>query len=117
MIIFFQLITIVMLGLIIRNVSSSLYYQRKRMNAIQDQLDIVSKRSVQSAHDIINIQGRLLLTDSNIDTIKEIVGTHMAAKGKDDKAPNTGSNSTQKRDDKMTTTDKSKDPNRPHKDR
>ena len=33
------------------------------------------------------------------------------------KNPNTGSNTTAKRDDKMTTTDKSKNPNRPHVDK
>jgi hypothetical protein len=33
------------------------------------------------------------------------------------KAPNSGSNSTTKRDDKMSTTDKSRDPNRPHVDK
>lgn len=33
------------------------------------------------------------------------------------KNPSTGSNTTQKRDDKMSTTDKSRDPNRPHVDR
>lgn len=38
-------------------------------------------------------------------------------KGDQGKSPNTGSNSTQKRDDKMSTTDKSQDPNRPHVDR
>lgn len=38
-------------------------------------------------------------------------------KGDGGKAPNTGSNSATKRDDKMTITDKSRDPNRPHTDR
>lgn len=33
------------------------------------------------------------------------------------KAPNTGNNTTAKRDDKMSTTDKSRDPGRPHTDR
>lgn len=38
-------------------------------------------------------------------------------KGNGGKAPNTGSNDQRKRDDKMSTTDKSKNPNRPHTDR
>lgn len=44
-------------------------------------------------------------------------GIRVAEKDKGGKAPNTGNNSSQKRDDKMSTTEKSKDPKRPHTDR
>lgn len=37
--------------------------------------------------------------------------------GRDDKAPTTGSNTTQKRDDKATSTGRPVDPNRPHTDK
>ena len=83
-------------------------HARRIWRAIRDQLP-------RATDDDLKLISRV--TDAVLDVTMKERAMAKSAGSDDNKSPNTGSNTTQRRDDKMTTTDKSRDPNRPHADR